>query len=187
MSKGIKKLFHKVCFSILLEKRQGFTLLEVILAVAIMSTGILLVTMSWSGTFHRMRKTQTNTEIVALLERKMAELDAKYKNKPLESIPENEEDNFGDEYPQYSWKMESRKFEMPDLTGYLTAREGGADQFTMMTMKTFTDHLSKTIKEVRVTIIYKPQNRSEQTYSITTFYVDYNKQPPMPGLPGGGS
>lgn len=166
--------------------RRGFTLLEVIMAIAIMSTGILLVAMSWSGTFQRMRKTQINTEVVALLERKMAEIDAKYKNKPLENIQELEEDNFGDEYPEYSWKMESRKFEMPDLTGYLTAQEGGADQFTMMTMKTFTEHLSKTIKEVKVTVIYKPTNKPAQNYSITTFFVDYNKEPPMPGMGGGG-
>lgn len=177
MLKGIKHL---------IQKSKGFTLLEVIMAVAIMSTGILLVTMSWSGTFQRMKKTQINTEVVALIERKMAELDAKYKNKPLESIPEAEEDNFGDEYPQYSWKMESRQFEMPDLTSYLTAREGGADQFTTMTMKTFTDHLSKTIKEIRLTVIYKPTNKPEQTYTVTTFYVDYNKEPPMPGGLGGG-
>lgn len=167
-------------------KSAGFTLLETIIAVAIMSTGILLIAMSWSGTFARLKKTQTNAEIVALLERKVAELDAKYKNKPLDSIEDSLEDDFGSEYPQYSWKMESRKFEMPDLTGMMTARDGGADSFELQTMKMFTEHLSKTIKEVKITVIYKTNKGKEQTYSVTTFYVDYNKEPPMPGLPAGG-
>lgn len=163
---------------------KGFTLLEVIIAVAIMATGILLVGMSWSGTFQKMKKTQVNTEVVALLERKMAEIDAKYKGKPLESIPESEEDTFGDEYPQYSWKMESRKFTMPSLSDFLGSREGGVDQLTQMTMKIFTEHLSKTIKEVRVTVFHKTPKKTQE-YSITTFYVDFNKEPPMPALPGG--
>jgi general secretion pathway protein I len=169
------------------ETENGFTLLEVIIAVSIMATGILIVGMSWSGTFQKMKKTQINTEVVALLERKMAELDAKYKGKPLESIPETEEDTFGDEYPQYKWKMESRKFEMPSLADFLGSREGGVDDLTKMTMKVFTEHLSKTIKEVRVTVTYTTKSNKSQDFSVTTFYVDFNKEPPMPALPGGGS
>lgn len=168
-------------------KSTGFTLLEVVIAISIMATGILLIGMSWSGTFRKMKRTQINTEVVALLERKMAELDAKYKGKPLEGIPDGDEGNFGDEYPQYKWKMESRKFEMPSLSDFLGSREGGVDQMTQMTMKIFTDHLSKTIKEVRVTVTYTLPSQKTQDYSITTFYVDFNKEPPMPALPGAGS
>ncbi len=167
-------------------KSSGFTLLEVIIAVSIMATGILLIGMSWSGTFQKMKRTQTNSEVVALLERKMAEIDAKYKGKPLESIPDSEEDSFGDEYPQYKWKMESRKFEMPSLSDFLGSQEGGVDQMTVMTMKVFTEHLSKTIKEVRVTVTYTLPSKKTQDFSVTTFYVDFNKEPPMPAMGGGG-
>ncbi len=164
----------------------GFTLLEVIIAVSIMATGILLIGMSWSGTFQKMKRTQINSEVVALLERKMAEIDAKYKGKPLESIPDSDEDTFGDEYPQYKWKMESRKFEMPSLSDFLGSQEGGVDQMTQMTMKVFTEHLSKTIKEVRVTVTHTLPSKKTQDFSVTTFYVDFNKEPPMPAMGGGG-
>ncbi len=164
----------------------GFTLIEVIIALAIMASGILVLSMSWSGTFQKMRKTQVNSEVVALLERKMAEVDLKYKGKPLESIPDSDEGDFGTEYPQYRWKLESRKFEMPSLSDFLGSQEGGVDQLTQMTMKVFTEHLSKTIKEVRVTVFYKvPRSKKELDYSVTTFYVDFDKEPPMPALGGG--
>jgi general secretion pathway protein I len=113
-------------------------------------------------------------------------VNSKYQGKPLDSILESEEDNFGSEYPQYSWKMESRKFEMPDLTGLMTAKEGGADGMELQIMRTFTEHLSKTIKEVKISVIYKSPKGKEQIYSVTQFFVDYDKEPPVPGLPGVG-
>ena len=57
---------------------------------------------------------------------------------------------------------------------------------TQMTMKVFTEHLSKTIKEVRVTVIYTLPSKKTQDFSVTTFYVDFNKEPPMPAMGGGG-
>lgn len=164
---------------------KGFTLLEVIIAVAIMASGILVLAMSWSGTYQKMRKTQTNTEVMALLERKVAEINSKYQGKPLDSIVD-EEDNFGDEYPQYKWKMENQKFEMPDLTGLMTAEDGGANSLELQTMKTFTEHLSKTIKEVKISVIYTNKNGKEVSSSVTQFFIDYDKEPPVPGVGGGG-
>jgi general secretion pathway protein I len=137
-------------------KSKGFTLLETMMAMVILSTGLILLTNSWGGSFARIRKTQLTTDISALLERKMVEIEVEYQGKPLDSIPEEQEDDFGSEYPQYSWKMTSRELTLPDLATSMTAKEGGVDQMTMTIIKTLTDHLSKTIKEI-----------------------------PMPGMPGG--
>lgn len=132
----------------------------------------------------RVRKTQTSTEIAALLERKMTEVEMEFQGKPLESIPEEKSDDFGSEYPQYSWKMTSKEFEVPDISATLTAQAGGANEMALMMMKTLTEHLSKSIKEVKVTIIMKTGKKPLE-YSATQYFVDYDKQLPMPGLPGG--
>ncbi len=165
-------------------KQSGFTLLEVLIALIILASGVMLLAQSWSSSYNRIRKTQKNVEIAALLERKLAEIDMKYRGKSIDSIPETEADEF-EGFPEYSWKLESKKFEMPDLTAILIGREGGVDQMMSQLMKQFSDHLSASIKEVKVTVVYKVKEK-EFEYSATLLFVDYDKQLPLPSIPGGG-
>tara|TARA_B110001454_G_scaffold219199_1_gene251717 strand:+ start:19772 stop:20290 length:519 start_codon:yes stop_codon:yes gene_type:complete len=165
-------------------KQSGFTLLEVLIALIILASGVMLLAQSWSSSYNRIRKTQKNVEIAALLERKLAEIDMKYRGKSIDSIPETEGDEF-EGFPEYSWKLESKKFEMPDLTAILIGREGGVDQMMSQLMKQFSDHLSSSIKEVKVTVVYKVKEK-EFEYSATLLFVDYDKQLPLPSIPGGG-
>ena len=171
-----------------MKKQSGFTLIETLLAMIIMSAGILLLTQSWSGSFLRIRKTQMNQEISALLERKMAEIDLQYRGKPLESIKEEDEDDFGSEYPNYKWKMTSREFKAPNLANIMTSKEGGADQMMMTVISQLTEHLSKTIKEVIVSVIYTKAKKPIEL-SVVTYFVDYNKPLSIggsTGAPAGG-
>lgn len=171
----------------MIRSRKGFTLIETVLAMVILSSGIILLTTSWGGSFMRVKKTQLSTEVTALLERKMAEVEMEYTGKPLDSIPEEKEDDFGSDYPQYSWKMESKEFEVPDISATLTATDkgNGVDELKLTMMKTLTQHLSKTIKEVKVSIIYKG-GKKPLHYSATQYFVDFDKEIPMPAIPGSG-
>ncbi|KYG60491.1 general secretion pathway protein GspI [Bdellovibrio bacteriovorus] len=155
------------------------------MALVILSSGLLLLANSWSGSFMRVRKTQLSTEVSALLERKMVEVEMEYQGKPLDSIPEEKEDDFGSEYPQYSWRMTSKEFEVPDFSATLTAQAGGADELTLTIMKTLAEHLGKSIKEVKVTVIYKGAKKPLE-FSATQYFVDYDKQLPLPSIPGAG-
>lgn len=168
-----------------INKNNGFTLLETLIALIILSSGIILLAQSWSSSTIKIQKSQISYEVAALLERKMFEIENEYKDKPLESIPEEKEDDFGSDHPQYSWKMTSRDFELPDLTGLLTSKAGGADQMMLTLTQQLSDHLSKSIKEVKVTIIYKTSKKNLE-YSATQYFVNYDKEIAMPGLPGGG-
>jgi general secretion pathway protein I len=153
---------------------KGFTLLETLLAVVILSMGILLLTQSWSGSFLRIRKTQLNQDIAALLERKMAEIDLEFRGKPLETIPEEKEDDFGSENPKYRWKMTSKELQVPNLSSILMNQEGGANEMLMMVIQQLTDHLSKTIKEVKVSVIYTGGKKPLEYFAVT-YFADYNK------------
>ena len=168
-----------------LKKRRGFTLLETLLAMIILSTGLLLLTNAWSGSFMRIRKTQMSSEVTALMERKMVEIDAEYRDKPLESIPEEKSDDFGSDYPQYSWKLESQALTVPDLSAALTAQDGGANEMLITIIRQLSEHLSKSVKEVKVTIVHKVKEGKSLEFSITRYFVDFNKDLPIGGVPAG--
>ncbi len=172
----------------MIRSRKGFTLIETVIAMVILSSGIILLTSSWGGSFMRVKKTQLSTEVTALLERKMAEIEMEYTGKPLDSIPEEKEDDFGSDYPQYSWKMESKAFEVPDISATLTATKkggNGVDELQLTMMKTLTQHISKTVKEVKVSIIFKG-GKKPLNFSATQYFVDFDKEIAMPSVPGAG-
>lgn len=176
----------KPCLKRTLKNRKAFTLIEVIMALIVISSGLFILTNSWSGTYSRLRKTQIQVQLAALLERKVAEIEREYKNKSLDSIEEEKEDKFGGEVPDtYSWKMTSRKLEIPDLSPLIAAGDGGGGPTMMMVMKLFTDHLSKSIKEVKISVINTELSKP-LIADVTIYMVDYDRPINLPGL-GGGS
>jgi len=161
--------------------KKGFTLLEVLLAMALMTTALILLANSWSAGFNRVKKIQITFELSSLLERKMDEYDRRFRGKALAEIPDKEADTFGDDYPLYTWKMESRKFEFPDISSTLSARTGGVDSMTAMVIHKLTEQISATVKELKVTVIYKHPKKNIEV-SATSYFVDYDKPLDM-GMP----
>lgn len=170
------------------DKKQinGFTLLEVVLALVVMASGLFILTNSWASTYSRLRKTQVQVQIATLLERKVTEIEREYKNKSLESIPDEKEDNFGSDLPEYSWRLRSKKFEMPNLSAMLTAQPGGADPILMGLMNTYTEFLGKCVKEVNVSVTYN-EGKKPINADVTIYMMDYNKSLPLPSLGGGAA
>lgn len=165
------------------KQNDGFTLLEVVLALVVMASGLFILTNSWASTYSRLRKTQVQVQIATLLERKVTEIEREYKNKSLESIPEEKEDNFGSDLPEYSWRLRSKKFEMPNLSAMLTAQPGGADPILMGLMTTYTEFLGKCVKEVNVSVTYN-EGKKPIVADVTIYMMDYNKTLPLPSLGG---
>ena len=168
-------------------RESGFTLIEVLVAVVIMVGGIVVMANAWSGNFLRVRNSRINNTAAALLERKMTEIEVIYKDKPIEEIKEADQGEFGSMFPGYAWEMSSKEFEMPDMTGSLTAREGGADEMLLMIVKTTSDFIKKSVKEVSVTVSFKPKKGNTIRHTVTTYFVDYTKEMDIPGMPGGAA
>lgn len=163
----------------------GFTLLEVLVAMTILVGGIVVVASAWSGNFLRMRKSTLYNNVALLLERKTTELTAKFKDKPLTEVLE-EEGDFGADLPQYRWTFTVREFIMPDLTPILmSGDEGSKDETFLSFIKATQEYISKSIKEGTVTVLVK-SGKKEVPFSITTYFMDYTQELSLPGMPGGG-
>lgn len=174
-----------------ISKTYGFTLVEVVLAMMIMASGLMILTNSWGSTYTRLKKTQVQVQMAALLERKVYEIEKEYKNKSLETIPEEKTDEFGSELPGYSWTMKSQKLELPDLSSMLGGQDdeqndsgpGGQSMSLTTIIKMFTEHLNKSIKEVKVEIVYTG-DKKPQYMDVVFYLIDYDRPLPLPGAGG---
>ncbi|MCJ8276652.1 MAG: type II secretion system GspH family protein [Bdellovibrionales bacterium] len=161
-------------------KKNGFTLFEVLIAMALMSSAAVLLVVAWGGNQVRVRKMAVNNQAAFLLDQMMSELEIKYRRRILQ-LPESEEGSFEDN-PNFTWAMKSRDFEMPDLRSLLPP--GDNDDLMLMVIDKLTEYLNESVKEMTVTVTYT-RGKSKVKYSATTFMVDYDRPLPL-GIPSGG-
>lgn len=175
-----------------MRSQRGFTLLEVLVALMIVAAAIMASASLWSGNFTTMRKSSLNYDVATILERKMVEIEAKYKEKPLADIPEEDDGDFGSDFPQFRWKMKSREMEFPDLTPLIMGQsDEPAPEELLSMIKQLTEFLNKAIKEVQVSVFVK-RGKREMEFSATQYFIDYTKDfmggaGGNPGAVGGGS
>ncbi len=164
---------------------RGFTLVEVLVAMFILTGGIIVISMSWSGNFMRIRKATMYNDVAPLLEQKMVETEAKYKDKQLSEIPEEDAGEFENGHKNFRWELKSKDLVFPDLSPLMTSQEGGADDTLVTMVKQMTEFLGKAIKEVKITIFVKGGSGKEVSFSAVEYFVDYTQS--FGGLGAGGA
>lgn len=163
--------------------RRGFSLLEALVAMVILSGALILLSNAWGGAFRSIKKGKQQHEISLLLERKLTEIDIEFRGRPLTEIPEEREDDFGKDFPDTRWRLTSKEFEFPDLSSLINAGGSqGSDPMAEMMFKQLGEMINKSIREVKVTILVKDGSKTRE-YSAVTYFVDYSQNLSV----GGGS
>lgn len=169
----------------------GFTLIEVLIAVAILASLSILISSSWSGNVRRHQKSKIKLEAAELLQRKMTEIEARYRN-DVPSIPIEQvlNGNFEEErYENYTWEWEAKQIELPDMTSLIST--DGQDQMLVALMSQFRDYLVAAVREVKVTVSYQKGSSGQPlNFTVATYFVDFNQNLSMglgetQGLPAG--
>lgn len=168
----------------------GFTLLEVIIAMAIMALAFgAILAVEGSSINASIRAKQMNI-IAMLAKNQMVETEFRIRNKPFDEIPKEENGKFDPPYETYRWKTTIREIKFPQLS---QGKQGGdnnsnanstssgatndtsnsdmANQVTKLT----SNFLSKALREVTVSVIWK-QGSKDQNFSLSTYWVDLNHE-----------
>lgn len=153
-----------------LYNKKAFTLIEVMIATAILAMGILTLQSSWSGSIRSVTKSKEVQTAALLLKNKMTELDVKYREN-MGQLPEEDSGPF-EGYPNYSWSMKSVAFVPPDFTALLLEQGGQADALLDI-MKRMQGIFKKNVKEMQVTVVFK-KDEITRTYTVTTLMVDFD-------------
>lgn len=156
--------------------QRGLTLLEVILALALFATGILLLANAWSSNTRRTQAMDLNYKVAALLEQKVAEITTQYKGQPLTNIPEEDSGEF-EGLDGYKWSMKSQEFKFPDISSLMIS-EGSNNQMMISAIKQLSEIMRRSIREIKVTITApntsKKKEKKPREFSATTFLTDYS-------------
>ena len=160
-----------------MRKKLGFTLVEILVALAILSGAMLIVSKIWSGNRVRIDKINIYDKVSALMEQKIAELEFEWSRISFDSIPREVKGDFERE-KHFSWSAKTKALELPNpqvLLNLMGQTEGTALQVATMT----SQFLSQSILEIQLTIHYK-KGRLKSAYSISSYIVDHTKQISLP-------
>ena len=153
-------------------ERKGFTLVELIMALMILASFVMIASRMRFGNHKRIEKAYQYHRAVQLLEKKMTELELEWSQEKLSSPPEDGSGTFEEE-ENFSWSFKTRPLELPKAA-QLAKLVGSADDASITIAKMTTGVLSELVWEVKLTVHYK-MAKSKSDYSLTSYFVDYSK------------
>lgn len=157
----------------------AFTLVEVMIALVILTGAAVAAVQLVSANATRVQKSRIHTLAALLLERKMIEVVEEYGQKSLAEIKDEDAGKFEDE-PEFRWEFKSKNFEMPDVRQAIIAKDDGANEYVLTLFGILKDHIDQSVKEASVTV-FGTLNGKEIKYTASTYFVDYSKPLALPG------
>jgi general secretion pathway protein I len=155
----------------LVRSKEGFTLLEVLFAMAIMSVALVAIFTIEGSSISASDKGKRMNIVAMLAKNKMIETEFDLEGKTFDEVEKDKTGNFEPPFETYTWKRSIKELKFPSIGG------GGGDdqnaQVTEMISKLFSNYLSKSLREVTVSIIYH-RGEHDQTFSVSTYWVDLN-------------
>ncbi len=158
-----------------LTKTDGFTLIEVMIALAIFATFVVAFMTSQGMNIASSGLMREDILLRDLTEQKINEI---IENPPdlRENLLLAPETKSFEDYPEYEYKIEYQKFLIPDLSKIRGNTEEGSEQSEMAVLQsrlfnTVKDNIEKMVWQVRVTVRNK---ETDYSFDLATWL--YNKE-----------
>jgi type II secretion system protein I len=160
---------------------EGFTLLEVIIAMAIMAIAFAAILAVEGGAINASARANQLNTVAMLARNQMVETEYKLEGKSFDEIPKEEKGEFDPPYKDFKWKRTVKELEFPNIGAGLggsgqaggSSGDSGNTQMGELISKMIKRFFSKAIREVTLTITWK-RGKGEQNYSLSTYWVDLN-------------
>jgi len=145
----------------------GFTLLEVMVAVAILAISMTTLLTFSGSTMIKSGRAEALTIATMLARQKMAEVEIDLiQAAKTNEIPDerSESGTFDEPFSDYNWTMEIRKVELP---APVTGEEGSIQARIAGEL---TKEITKTVRELKLVVKWQEMGE-EQTYEVITHIV----------------
>ena len=158
-----------------IKSQVGFTLLEVLIALAIMSVAFGAIIMLESRNMEAMERAERMNVVTMLAQNKMIEIESEFEGKKFDEISAEESGQFDSPYDEFRWTKTVEEVEFPNLLQTQDSDEGPdggrVSSFQRSMGQLITKFLTDSIREVTLTI-YWPKGTGEQSTDISTYWVD---------------
>lgn len=157
----------------------GFTLLEVIIAMAIMVLAFTAILAVQSGSLQATIKSRQLNVVAMLARNRMVDAELQIQGKTFDEVQKEQQGTFEAPYQDYRWKQEIKEIEFPSMNlGKASSTDSGGegvDALSERLYKLFGQYLSQALRLVNVTIYYK-RGKTEGSFTVSTYWVDLNSE-----------
>jgi prepilin-type N-terminal cleavage/methylation domain-containing protein len=164
--------------------QDGFTLLEVMIAIGILAIGIGAILSAENNSLDVTLRAKRMTTVATLARNTLVEAEREIQGKTFDETKKEASGKFDPPFSEYSWERKIKEITFPNLLNSQSGggtktdqKEGaqGVDPNVERVVKIATNYLSKSSREISITIKWKDKGE-EQKYNVSQYWVDLNHE-----------
>lgn len=153
-------------------RQQGFTLLEVMIAIFIIAIGISAILVAENNSLEVTLRAKRMTTVAMLAKNAMIQAEREIEGKTFEETRKETSGTFDAPYAEYKWERKIKEITFPNVMDAQDAKQKeGLDQNVERVVKVATNYLSKATRELTITISWT-EKKQEQKFVVSQYWVD---------------
>lgn len=161
------------------QKEKGFTLLEVMIALALLSGILFVAVISQTSSLSSSSRSKNILLATSLARNFINEQELKYEDLPFDQLPKTENGKFPDPHGDYEWEIRFEEIDFSVLADLMVktaeAQNEEMDSNTQTVAKLFQEHMKKNIRKMVVVVKY-PDSGSLSSLTFSQLLVKYDTE-----------